>query len=539
MSNKKLSFKLGQEKNRGELYTQHSNSKDNTIVALEDGQILFSYSGIDSTKYPYKSYAYDSTSNIKSSKDARIYMDLSNERIPISSYFSDYSSKLWDLSTGTEFSVGNSFNSIYFNNGQPNRGHGNNIIYCECLDSNVESDSPIRISLSNGTWLYDENSSFKNEIPVGTIFIIYFSFGVVHGVKNYLQLKFSENSDDRQSIIRAYNLSENYNIPEGTFISYVYSSGYLYQINDPMATTENYGQTKLYDNFDSTATNLAATANSIHKIVNESLTFTGDKTFKGKTIFNDIVDFDTSIVMKGINILMPNKDHANYPVLQNYANGGQNNIALNSNGDGLYLGFINTNNIYFGPNSNRWAIFGSSLIRFNKTLNLISNDITDTNEGGSLRIGPSTITDDSSLLFDNDGIQARYGNGNPAILNLNPNGGGIQLGPNSCLYIGYGSSSDELDIAGMIVTNGKIDCGGFIESKSIFPKSHNQSSIGKNNSRWKNIYACNYIQTGALVVGNTGESDGTNTKTIGYGTDTPNTIINTPTKGQVYFQIIN
>jgi hypothetical protein len=40
-------------------------------------------------------------------------------RIPISSYFSDYSSKLWDLSSGTEFNVGNSLESIYFKDGQP------------------------------------------------------------------------------------------------------------------------------------------------------------------------------------------------------------------------------------------------------------------------------------------------------------------------------------------------------------------------------------------------------------------------------------
>jgi hypothetical protein len=44
--------------------------------------------------------------------------------MPISSYFSDYSSKLWDLSSGDEFTVGNISNPIYFEDGIPKQCNG-------------------------------------------------------------------------------------------------------------------------------------------------------------------------------------------------------------------------------------------------------------------------------------------------------------------------------------------------------------------------------------------------------------------------------
>jgi hypothetical protein len=76
----------------------------------------------------------------------------------------------------------------------------------------------------------------------------------------------------------------NYYIPPQSIINLIYEGTSHWTIENMYATTEYYGRTKLYDTFDSTATNLAATANSVHKIVNESLLFTGNKTFEGKLL---------------------------------------------------------------------------------------------------------------------------------------------------------------------------------------------------------------------------------------------------------------
>ena len=125
---KELSFKLGQEHDRGAIYA-YMNAGSQQVIPNE-GQILFGYSKLDTTKiYPYKSNIYNQ--NIKPKYDVRLYLDFNtgdnaaaNSRMPISSYFSDYSSKLWNLSSGSEFNVGDSLNPVYFENGIPEQCDG-------------------------------------------------------------------------------------------------------------------------------------------------------------------------------------------------------------------------------------------------------------------------------------------------------------------------------------------------------------------------------------------------------------------------------
>lgn len=163
------------------------------------------------------------------------------------------------------------------------------------------------------------------------------------------------------------------------------------------------------------------------------------------------------------------------------------------------------------------------------------------NVGGTLRIGPSTITSSNSLLFNRDTIQARDKSGNGNDLHLNPNGGDILFGDYS--YFSPEASSDSgnyLFINGEIETYGDIICGSSISSGNIYPMSHNQWNIGSDTVRWDNIYVSNYISTGALQLGNTGGSPSTNkTTTIGYGTGNPSSVVSSPEIGRVYFKIIS
>lgn len=163
------------------------------------------------------------------------------------------------------------------------------------------------------------------------------------------------------------------------------------------------------------------------------------------------------------------------------------------------------------------------------------------NTGGTLRIGPSTITSSNSLLFNRDTIQARDKSGNGNDLYLNPNGGDILFGDYS--YFSPEASSDGgnyLFIDGEIETQGDIICGGSISSGGIYPMSHNQWNIGSDTVRWDNIYVSNYVSTGALQLGNTGGSPSTNkTTTIGYGTSDPSSVVSSPEIGRVYFKIIS
>lgn len=284
---KNLSFKLGQETERGVIRLDTTNPNE--------GQVLFGYSKLDTNIiYPYKN-------NVQSNQyfgpeyDARIYLDCSingttpaKARTPISSYFSDYSSKLWDLSSGEEFTAGNYFNSIYFNNGIPKMGYGTNIIYCsDIYDDDGTNNRYHRVAVidaeENEIWLYDNDTEFKSKIPFGTCFLIDFFEGWKSTESPIIV--FSENETVSKARISLSFLKKGKLLPEQTFVYCYYDGSKLYEIfTDTFATTEYYGQIKLYDNFDSTATDLAATANSVYKIVNTDLTFTGEKTFNGNLL---------------------------------------------------------------------------------------------------------------------------------------------------------------------------------------------------------------------------------------------------------------
>lgn len=260
MSNKKLSFKLGQEKNRGELYTRHSNIIENTVVSFEEGQTLFSYSEIDSTKYPYK--PYDHTYKTKSSKDARIYIDLSNERIPISSYFSDYSSKLWDLSSGTEFNCGNNGRPIFFSNGVPcpaqfkietvNRatlGTTPNTFKVS-IDATHDNQAIVKLPCNFGICSTAGNTIAKTvtvDISSDTPFIlgngikvtILFQNGNTQGLSN-VTLNVNNTGAKKIKIGNSSNLSTNF-IKSGQICHFTYYNNYWYLDSSPEATASQNG----------------------------------------------------------------------------------------------------------------------------------------------------------------------------------------------------------------------------------------------------------------------------------------------------------
>ena len=108
--------------------------------------------------------------------------------------------------------------------------------------------------------------------------------------------------------------------------------------------------------------------------------------------------------------------------------------------------------------------------------------------------------------------------------NGTPNGNICLSAGGGDLYIGY----ENTDAIRFIVP---IKTG-------IQPKVHGNNNIGSTETRWKNIYISDYVNTGALILG---DNDPNNSQTamIGYGTDTPQSAIKIPVVGRVYFQIIN
>lgn len=112
---KKLSFKYGAEHERGRLYYVQDTS---IKIPLIEGQVLFAYKQFDTNKsYPYKAFINDL---VLPQGDIRIYMDTdANARVPISAYFSDYSSQLWDLTNAEAVMEGDTDEPVYFNNGVP------------------------------------------------------------------------------------------------------------------------------------------------------------------------------------------------------------------------------------------------------------------------------------------------------------------------------------------------------------------------------------------------------------------------------------
>jgi hypothetical protein len=69
---------------------------------------------------------------------------------------------LWDLSSGTEFNVGNPLIPIYFKNGKPEKVHSKYFVCSSSADNVVKN-----IIIPDGI----------NEIDIGTKITIYFVYG--------------------------------------------------------------------------------------------------------------------------------------------------------------------------------------------------------------------------------------------------------------------------------------------------------------------------------------------------------------------------
>ena len=200
----------------------------------------------------------------------------------------------------------------------------------------------------------------------------------------------------------------------------------------------------------------------------------------------------TNLSISSIGIEMYDKDKNLKNVLWNHSGDGNNNVALNATGTGLYLGYQNTEKIYFGPSgNNKWATMENSLITFNKSVHIPGRDdtfIDISSLEGELRIGNS-----HSLIFDRYGIQALDSSKQAADLYLNCIGGCIVLGPNNSSLTTnyYEEHNDQLYLSGSIETWGDIICGGTFNSEGgLYLKTRNDKLLvmGKSTGDWYHIY---------------------------------------------------
>ena len=136
----KLSFKVGTSGDR--------NKVNGTKVALSNGQLVFDYNTVDNT-YPYASYQKNASSTAqKPTKDFKIYLDYGSERYPLTTKFSEYSSKLWDLTSTGVMTKGDTDEPVYFSNGIPVKCSG--------------------VVVTSGAQTFDGNKTFTGAININT-----------------------------------------------------------------------------------------------------------------------------------------------------------------------------------------------------------------------------------------------------------------------------------------------------------------------------------------------------------------------------------
>lgn len=591
MSSKKLSFKMGTSGNRNIIH--------GTRLGPNEGQIIFDYNSTlngENNFYPYADYQINAASATKKpSYDVKVYLDIDNEnRIPLTTKFSDYSSKLWDLSTGTEFNIGDSSNPVYFSNGIPVKAkfkiettHRATLgttpnTFKVSIDATNNDQAIVKLPCNFGICSTAGNTVAKTatvDISGNTPFVlgngikvtILFQNGNTQGLSN-VTLNVNNTGAKKIKIGNSSNLSTNF-IKSGQICHFTYYNNYWYLDSSPEATASQNGllsvnsqqiegqkhflkSVLLANGFEFRGPNAIPLAslkgsnigNSENGLVTLTLGSIASAVDQGKgciKLYNNETKTTTLTTYSN------DTDTSNQNIyFRNY--GSADNYFVTTNTPLKVGGSDNANGdkpVYISDKGVATACNGIVINELDQTFKgsksfssqmvlTRSANISASNQRGALRIGPSDYSSGYNLLFDRTGIQAHDSSRNSSSLNLNPNGGDIYLGPQSWITPDYDDQGDYLYIYGTIETYGDITCGGSISSGGIYPASHNQWNIGNNTERWQNIYIADYVNTGALVLGNTGSS-GSQTTTIGYGTGNPETVVSSPTIGRVYFKIIS